>query len=339
MASIFAMFVNTYILSYSKLNIYLKSIFILCISILPVLFHNQGSFMLLFWASVIFITIVISAIRNNSKKHYLILAIILVVAVYIFYKWVWGSIMFGFIKLDLSSFFTNLNKFIELSFPRNWLGIIVTIILILSSIISWKYISKFDKMLLVASALLFIISTLASASIMGQGYTGHNGANRYFTFSHSIQLIMFASLLSGVYKFIVNNINFRLKKEVIFILLSIPLISGIYSFTELSPSIYNFSILPQIRKSVVEKQKAHIKYIDYAVITSNTQSTKSAFPNRNVYSANLLKENQFIDTLKAQYILFYYVPESMMQDSLRQLLRNKGYVIDEMFVVNCDSIR
>ncbi len=339
MSSVLVMFVNSYLLVNSKLHFYIKSPLILIMSVLPVLFHNQGAFMLLFWSSVMFILLIIRIIKSKKQLDYIILATILLVGVYIFYKWALGNIMSGIDKLDLDGFVPSLTKLAALSFPQSWWSVIIGILLIASISISHRHLSKFDKALILSSSILFVISVLLGAAIMGDKYSDYNGANRYFTFSHSIQLVFLASVLTGLYKFLITKINFKFNKETLFVLLSLPFITDIYSFTEQKETSYNFSILPQIRKSKLAKYKSNLKYIDYAVISGHTQSASSAFPEKKVYGTELFQQKEFVDTVKSRYLLFFNVFENSLSDSTKELLFSKGNILGEVYLVNCDSLR
>lgn len=339
MMSILVLFINTNLYINKRINIFLRSVIIIILSAFPALFHNQGAFMLIFWLGVVFLSLLINTIKSKNILHYAIFAIVVLAGSYIFIMWGMGNVQHGLNKFDLAGFYPILTKFIELSFPHDWLGILITTLIFVSPVLSWKYFSKFDKNLLILSAILFVMSTLLSASIMGNRYSGYNGANRYFTFTYTIQLVLFAALFTGIYKFAVAKINFKFNKEIIFIVLIVPLVFGIYNTTTLNPEIYNFSLLPQIRKSVLKQQKAHIQDIDYAVIGVHTGNTKSAFPKHKVYGVNFINNRKNIDSLKEKYLLFYYVPENMMSDSIKLHLKNKGTIITELFIVNKNSLK
>ncbi len=337
-SSLLSLFICTEVFNNHRTNPYLKAGLILVVAALPALFHFQGAFMLLFWLPISMYIVGKELLKNRKNKINiaLIITYFLILSLIIYFGR--GYIKAALNIVDLDAFFPILVKFIELSFPRSYLGLAVVFAMFSSPVLTWKHLTKKEKSYIAISGGLFIFSTVLSASIMGNNYSGYNGANRYFTFSHAIFLVFFSSLIQGLYKFTVHLLTFKLNNTVIFGALLILLTSGIFKLTTLNADVYNFSLLPQVKLSDLKEIKSEISDVDYAVIANHTPNAMSAFPKKEVYHVQLLSEDEFLDTISANYLLFYHVPMSKLEEEIAQKLQYLGRINTDLMLIPVDSL-
>ena len=119
---------------------------------------------------------------------------------------------------------------------------------------------------------------------MGGNYSDFNGANRYYFIVHIFYLVTMALFLTAIYKNIVRLLpGFYACKIIIFVLFCIPLFLNIYTLTNLDKNNCNFSLLPRIQGTNIDKLKTSLKDVDYAIVTSENEFTIYNFPDKASY--------------------------------------------------------
>lgn len=334
LSSAFVMFFNTYIYLSSTCGKLKKALIIIISSAIPALFHYQGAFMLMFWLPVAYF-LLLGAIKSAENIYSKILAITLPVIIALFAVFFGSKFVITALGLiNIEGFVPILLKFIKLSLPHSAAGLIAVFLFAASSVFTYKYLSKHEKTLFIFTGILFVVSTLLSALIMGNKYSDYNGANRYFTFSYAIMLIFSAVILSGIFKLVAQKNSFKFKHIAMFLVLILPFLVFENMLTPVSAKKYSFSILPRVSYTEISKIKNELKDVDYVVISSKVDIATSAFPTRKVFSIKSLENSdEFFKNAEHEYILFFRVNlRELKPEILNEIYNSDVFITDNMLL-------
>ncbi len=289
-AFIISQFIGTSLLLKSFRIPYLNYVGIIMISFLPSLFHKVGYLTMPVWILIIGIDYFNKRSFNDvftkkNLKWILIIAGILILGSW--YAWTRLKVFFkNFIEITWN-IGPGIEKFFRLSMDTSTLGIVLVLGIFVLGIICSKYLSKYERILLATNSLFGATSFIVLMFFMsGQPYTELHGYNRYPFIVHISFLLELGILVTAIIKYILAKIPKLPAKPIIItgILASI-FAFGLIPRSQVEDLWMNFSMMPRIQKTEIEKIKKQINVNvnQKPIILTNYGFTFTAFKDYQVF--------------------------------------------------------
>lgn len=329
LAIIVSHFACTYLHTISNIKYIFKRLFTILIALIPGFFHPAGYILSFYWIAMVGID-ELKQMRSGFNRKKLISSVVVLLGVGFAFFYNWGKINLALSKLNFDSFGTIAEKFIQLNFPTKPFSVFILLIIVVLGGISYKKWSVFEKKLLLHSVVFLFAGFVLASLIMGSNYSSFHGANRYYFFLHGIYLIILALFISAIHKNIKEKIKpFYLKILPVFILL-LPLFTGHFDINGQNQEVYNFSILPRIKKADLQQMENNLtkNNQDFVIISSNPSLAWSAFPKKPYLhtSSNLNDYCEFLTKNNDKTVFFWAADFSKAKkDVLDKFKQIKGF--------------
>lgn len=350
---------------------------IILLSFLPAVFHKIGYMTVFVWAGIIVVDFLSKKdIRQffSTRKNLIWISIPILVAIAggVYF---WPKMQYYFssgmiqISWDLRP---GLEKFIDLTTNTSALSFLLIGGTILGGILCFKYLSKYERALLLCNSAFTILSIfILLLFTSGQKYLGYSGHNRYPFIAHIALLLELSLLITAILKFVYQKLpKFPAKGLSIALSVMLLFLLQVLPQSEVSNEDINFSMRPRLTHQAIDKIKKQIdtQGAEKPIVVTNYGFALTAFqeypvfflspPPQNaiaydgtsgngkeIYSTSgrgyIGTESAFctmLDLFPGRLLFYLYIDESKADPQLRKKLKSSG-LIENLVIRSSDEIR